>query len=250
MTKRLIGFAFIIFLAASCKKETENFTTESIKDYFPLQVGKYITYDLDSTVFTNFNRTITVRHYQAQYRVDAETTDNLGRAAFTISRYLRTDSTQPWTIDNVFTAISTGKSIEFIEDNLRFIKLMMPIKKGFSWKGNSYLPTFPYPTMYQSSGTSFTEDWNYIYDSIGIPLTINSNTIENTLKVVEIDDSVSDPVLEPDQYADKTYSVEKYGKGIGLIYREMFLWEYQPPYVVISPGYTGFGVKMSMIDHN
>jgi hypothetical protein len=70
------------------------------------------------------------------------------------------------------------------------------------------------------------------------------------LKVVEIDDSVSDPVLEPDQYADKTYSVEKYGKGIGLIYREMFLWEYQPPYVVISPGYTGFGVKMSMIDHN
>ncbi len=57
MTKRLAGFAFIIFLLASCKKENATFTTASVSDYFPLQVGKYITYDLDSTVFTNFNQT-------------------------------------------------------------------------------------------------------------------------------------------------------------------------------------------------
>jgi hypothetical protein len=249
MTKRLISFAFIIFLFASCKKETDIFTTASVNDYFPLQVGKYITYDLDSTVFTNFNETITIRHYQAKYQVEDTTTDNLGRKGFVIYRYLRSDSTQGWSIDNVFTAYNTGKSIEFIEDNLRFIKLMMPIEQDFSWQGNNYLPTYPYP-MYQTTGTSFTEDWNYIYDSIGVPLTINSIPVANTLKVFEAEDTVGDPISQPDGYAYKIYSIEKYGKGIGLIYRENFLWEYQPPYVVVSPGYTGFGVKMSMIDHN
>jgi hypothetical protein len=248
MKKYLPAYGFIILLLISCTKEKANFILESVNDYFPLQVGKYITYDLDSTVVTNFSQELTIKHYQAQYRVDAEITDNLGRAAFRISRCLRTDSTQSWKIDNVFTAVPTGKSIEFIEDNLRFIKLMMPIQEGFSWKGNRYLPTYPYP-MYQSTGTDATEDWDYIYDSIGVPLTINSTTIENTLKVTGIDDSAGDPILHPDEYAYKTYSVEKYGKGIGLIYREFFLWEYQPQYT-ISPGYTGFGVKMSMIDHN
>lgn len=249
MIKYFIGISILALLFVSCKKENDNFTTESLNDYFPLQVGKYITYDLDSTVFTNFNETIIIRHYQAKYQVEAETTDNIGRKGFIIYRYLRSDSTQTWSIDNVFTAYNTGKSIEFIEDNLRFIKLMMPIKKGGYWKGNSYLPTYPYP-MYQSTGSDFTEDWDYIYDSIGVPITINSTTITNTLKVAEVNDTHGDPTLQPNEYAYRTFSVEKYGKGIGLIYREMFLWEYQPPYVVISPGYTGFGVKMSIIDHN
>jgi hypothetical protein len=248
MKKYFPAYGFIILLMISCTKENANFTLQSVNDYFPLEVGKYITYDLDSTVVTHFSQELTIKHYQAQYRVDAKVTDNLGREAFTISRYLRTDSTQPWTIDNVFTAVPTGKSIEFIEDNLRFIKLMMPIEEGFSWKGNSYLATYPYP-MFQSDGDSFTEGWDYAYDSIGVPLTLNSTTIGSTLKVTEVDDTHGDPTLQPNEYAYKIYSVEKYGKGIGLIYRELFLWEYQPQYT-ISPGYTGFGVKMSIIDHN
>ena len=109
MTKRLIGFAFFIFMISSCKKENATFVTASVNDYYSLQVGKYITYDLDSTVFTNFNQTLTVRHYQAQYRVDEKITDNLGRQGYTIYRYLRQDSTQNWTIDNVFTVFPTGK---------------------------------------------------------------------------------------------------------------------------------------------
>ena len=47
----------------------------------------------------------------------------------------------------------------------------------------------------------------------------------------------------------KTYAFEKYAKGVGLIYREFLHWEYQgresPEY-----GYKGYGVKLSIIDHN
>jgi hypothetical protein len=245
MTKRVISFAFIIFLFASCKKETEIFTTASVNDYFPLQVGKYITYDLDSTIFTNFNQTLTVRHYQAQYKVEAQTTDNLGRPGYTIYRYLRADSTQNWAIDNVFTVFPTGKSIEYIQDNLRFIKLMEPITEGFSWKGNSYLAFDPYRS-YVFANPAFMEDWNYTYENVDSPLTINSKDFQNTITVFEVSDSTGDPKVSGTQYAEKTYSIEKYAKDIGLIYKDFIHWEYQGT----DNTYKGFGEKLSIIDYN
>ncbi|HJY23832.1 MAG TPA: hypothetical protein VJ279_13150, partial [Hanamia sp.] len=65
MAKYFVGSLFLFLMLASCKKETETFQTASVSDYFPMQVGKYITYDLDSTLFTAFGQTKTVVHYQA-----------------------------------------------------------------------------------------------------------------------------------------------------------------------------------------
>ena len=245
MTKRLVGFAFIIFLLASCKKEIATLTTAQVNDYFPLQVGKYITYNLDSTVFTKFNQTLTVRHYQAQYKVEDTTTDNLGRQGYTIYRYLRADSSQNWTIDNVFTAIPTERSVEYIEDNLRFVKLGAPIDEGFSWKGNSYLAFDPYRS-YVFADPAFMEDWNYTYQDVNKPLAVNSQTFDSTITVFEAADSVGDPQVPGTEYAEKTYSIEKYAKGVGLIYKDFIHWEYQ----ATDNTYKGFGEKLSIIDYN
>ncbi len=245
MTKRLAGFAFIIFLLASCKKENATFTTASVNEYFPLQVGKYITYDLDSTIFTKFNQQLTVRHYQAQYKVEDTTTDNLGRVGYTIYRYLRADSTQSWAIDNVFTAFPTGNSIEYLQDNLRFIKLMAPIDEGFSWKGNSYLAFDPYRS-YVFADPAFMEDWNYTYENVNTPLTIGSNNFNSTITVFEVSDSTGDPKVPGTEYAEKTYSIEQYAKNVGLIYKDFIHWEYQ----ATDNTYKGFGEKLSIIDYN
>lgn len=246
MRKYFIGsFAIILMLLASCKKEDANFTSASINDYFPLQVGKYITYNLDSTVFINFGQNQIVNHYQAKDEVDAQITDNLGRPAFRIIRYLRTDSTQPWAPNNVFMAVSTRNSLEYVENNLRFLKLMLPIKEGFTWKGNSYIDTYS-----TDLDVTYLDDWDYVYDSVGVPLTINSLNIDSTITVDERDEFLGqDPSIAGTQYAEKTYSIEKYGKGIGLIYRDFLHWEFQGSQS-LSPGYTGYGVTMSIIDHN
>src|SRR5262245_10817578 len=86
-----------LFSFISCKKETEEFKTDAIVDYMPLTVGKYITYRLDSTVYTNFGRNEEIHRYQVKHVVDAQVTDNLGRPSFRIFRYLRDSlGTQPW----------------------------------------------------------------------------------------------------------------------------------------------------------
>ena len=248
MAKYFVGSLFLFLMLASCKKETETFETASVSDYFPLQVGKYITYDLDSTLFTAFGQTQIVVHYEAQDRVDAQITDNLGRPSYRIIRYMRKNETQPWVANNTFLVTLTENSIEYNENNLRFIKLRLPIRQDFSWKGNSYLPTDPYPS-YDFANPEFMDDWEYTYDSIGAPLAINAIAVDSSLKVTQIDTRENDPLLTPGGFASRTYSVEKYGKGIGLMYKEFLYWEYQPPESA-SPGYSGFGIKLSITGHN
>jgi hypothetical protein len=245
MAKYFLGSFMIILFFSACNKE-EVFKTPTITDYFPLQVGKYITYNLDSSLFTNFGQTLTVNHYQAQDRVDAQITDNLGRASYRIIRYIRQNDSQPWVANNTFMVTPTNNSIEYDENNLRFIKLILPVRQDYSWKGNKYINTTSL-----DPDLRYMDDWDYIYDSINIPLKINSLNIDSTIKVFERDEFLGeDPTNQSTQYAERTYSVEKYGKGIGLIYREFLHWEYQGPQPGIPGYYVGYGIKLSVVDHN
>ncbi len=245
MTKYFLGLLLISLSFVSCKKDTEVFITQTISDYYPLQVGKYITYDLDSTVFIHFGQEDTVIHYQAQDRVDAQITDNIGRPAYRIIHYIRADSTQEWVPNNTFEAIPTENSLEYVENNLRYIKLQLPIKQDFSWKGNAYIDTYS-----ANSDVVYLDNWDYTYDSIGVPLTINSLTFDSTLKVAERDEFLGqDPSIPGTEYGERNYSTEKYAKGIGLIYREFLHWEYQGPQSLF-PGYSGYGIKLSITGHN
>ena len=131
MIKYTTGLFSLMLFFISCKKEVISYSSESIHDYFPLQVGKYITYELDSTLFINFGQEDTLVSYQARDVVYDTTTDNLGRQAFVIVRYLRQDSSQQWAPNNTFLAVPTSNSVEYVENNLRFLKLEMPIKKEF-----------------------------------------------------------------------------------------------------------------------
>jgi hypothetical protein len=246
MTKYFIGLFFISLFFISCKKEKDSFTSESVNDYFPLQVGKYITYNLDSTLFINFGQKDTVVSYQVQDRVDAQITDNLGRAAYRIYRFIRKDASQDWVQNNTFLAVPTFNSLEYVENNLRFLKIEIPVKQDFSWKGNSYIDTYSI-----NSDLKYLDDWDYIYDSVDAPLTINSLTIDSTVKVSERDEFLGDDPSNPATvFAEKTYSIEKYGKGVGLIYREFLHWEYQGGETGVPGYFVGYGIKLSIIDHN
>jgi hypothetical protein len=68
--------------------------------------------------------------------------------------------------------------------------------------------------------------------------------------VVQAADSSNVPIEFPDGLAYKNYWVEQYAKNIGLIYKEVSMWEYQPPNSG-NPGFiSGFGIKLTIIDHN
>ncbi len=226
--------ASVIFFSA-CKKSTEEFSTGALSDYYPLKVGKYITYSLDSIVYyTNFGTSAVTKSYQVKHLVDAQITDNLGRPAYRIVRFIRSYSTGPWVADNVFMTVPTENSIEFIENNLRFLKLKSPIKQDYSWSGNSYINTSS-----QIPFLKFYEGWDYTYDSLNIPAKVGPITIDSTIKVSHIDELTA---------IDRTFSEEKYAKGIGLVYRNFLYWNKGNANGSYSD--ASYGVIMKMIDHN
>jgi hypothetical protein len=243
--------AFSLF---SCKKETVVYQTDSINDYLPLAVNKYITYRVDSTVYTNFGTVTEVHKYQMKFVVDAQVTDNLGRPSFRIFRYIRDSAgTQPWTpVYNSSTLMITPLSnqIELIEDNLRIIKLHLPMTIGFSWKGNAYLPLDPYGAQYSFSNDDEMQSWDFYYDKFENTVSYLGNNYSNVYTVEEDDETYNVPITNPNFYAYKNRSVEKYSKNIGLVYRELEMWEYQPNTGFGPPYRTGFAIKMWMIDHN
>ena len=234
------------FLMSACKKETEDFATDAISDYAPLEVGKTITYQLDSLIFQNFGVTQAIVSYQVKHEVSEMVSDNLDRPAYRITRFIRKTAQQAWVPDNSFTAINTGNSLEFIENNMRFLKLRLPVKNEYTWKGNSYIDTYSF-----NSTVKYLDDWDYRYDSVHAPLVIGSLNIDSTLKVDQRDEIIGNP-SDPNSYSEVNFGSEHYAKGIGLVYRRFLHLEYQPP----TPGTGGsysdgsYGITLTMIDHN
>jgi hypothetical protein len=249
----LLSVVFTSLFISSCSRKVEDFETEQLSDYTNLVVGKYITYRLDSLVYTNFGRAEEIHSYQVKHVIDAQITDALGRASFRVYRYIRDSAgTQSWQPNGTYLITLLNDQLEVIEDNLRFIKLHLPMKEGFSWKGNKYFPDNTYD--YFSPLNSYDADiqqWDYYYDRFESLVSHRNQTYSDVWTIEEFDEVINIPVTDPTLYGSRIRAVEKYSKNIGLVYREYELWEYQPNTTGTGGPYrTGFGITMWMIDHN
>jgi hypothetical protein len=229
---------------SSCNKDAEVLELPAVQDYAPQLVGKYITYNLDSTVYINFGTKDTVIKYQVKHQVDGTLTDNLGRPAYRITRYIRKTAANPWVPDNTFMAVPIEFGLEFIENNMRYLKLKGPVREAFTWKGNTYIDTYSL-----NSNVKYLDDWDYTYENVNTSQTVGTFQLDSTLDVNQRDEIIGNPA-DANSYSEINFGAEKYAKGIGLVYRNFLHVEYQPP----TPGRggyrIGYGVKMTMIDHN
>ncbi|MDP4264047.1 MAG: hypothetical protein Q8941_16085 [Bacteroidota bacterium] len=239
------------FTLTSCTKK-EDFVSEPLSDYIPLQTGKYITYRLDSLVFTNFGRNIETHRYQVKYVVDAPITDNEGRPAYRVYTYMSDSTgTDSWTPAGTCIITPLSNSIEVTENNFRVVALHLPVRDGFTWKGNIYLPTDPYETLNPTNSyDNGMNDWEFHYDGVMQPVTIQGYTYDSVTTVEQSDDAFNAPVTDVSIYGSKSRSVAMYSKDIGLVYRKYELWEYEPNTSGPSGYYSGFGITLWMVDHN
>ena len=242
-------FILIVLIAGilgfqACKKSTENLNPPNINDYYPMKVGKYIVYQLDSFNYIRFGTKDTITRYQLKYEVDAQITDNLGRPAYRIIRYIRKTAANPWGPDNTFAVVPYDNAIEFIENNLRFIKLKSVMQNGNTWKGNSFIDTYSLNSNYK-----YLDSWDYSYDSLNLPSKIGTLTVDSCVKVLQRDEVIGNPT-DPNSYSEKNFAWEKYARGIGMVYKYLFHNEYQPPTPGRNGYYQGYGITLTMIDHN
>lgn len=237
----------------ACKKaDPDPAPLSSEEEYFPLQKGKYVTYDVDSTIWDDAKCVIVTRHYQFQWLVADTFTDREGRLSYRIDTRIRKRPDEDWKTHHVYYATNTGTTLEMVYSGLRFIKLQFPVKAGETWKGNAYINT-------ADSTLSYFKDWNYTYEAVGDEFNTGKVIFKNTVTVRQRDEKINDPETIPNQDARRTYSVEKYASGVGMVYREYFHWKYDHTIVQNNdpnfiengrPCVRGEGVVMRAVDHN
>jgi hypothetical protein len=240
----LANWAVAAVLLVSCSKKTEELSLGNLADYNLQQPGKYVIYKLDSLLYINFGQKDTVVSYQVKDSVVAQITDNLGRTAFRIFRYIRKTAADAWQPNNTFMTVPTDNGMEWVENNLRFIKLKQPLRDAFSWKGNSFIDTYSLGSEFK-----YLDDWDYTYEKMDETFSLGSLSVNNTVTVNQRDEVIGN-INDPNSFSEKNVGLEVYAKGIGLVYRNFLHREYQPP-TPGRPGYKlGYGVTMTMLSHN
>lgn len=246
----ILAFPLTVLLHG-CDK-TDNYPSDPLNDYVSITPGKFIRYKMDSLRFTAFGQGEITVSYEAKDVVDTKLED-MGPNSWRIVRYYRpwgSTNENDWTVQLAYSVNVTREEVRVLEDNLNYIRLKLPIREGFSWYGNSMLPLNPFAGRYQFSNDGNIRDWEYMYENVNQPVTIENIDYSNTVTVLHIADSQNAPVTEPDVIGYRNYSTETYAKGIGLISKETVMWEYQPKNGDLDPFKTGFGIKLSILDHN
>ena len=247
--KKVLSTVFVIMLLFAlygCKKESETLQTALLTDYFPLEVGKTFLYRLDSTVPASFGSALVVTSYQAKDTIESTFTDNQGRLSYRIFRFIRdTLGLQPWNSAATFVATPTNEWIEYVDNNLRFVRLHAPVTEGYTWLAHSFIDTKSLNTT-----VGYLDEWEYEYRNVGAGYTVFNTTYDSTVTVYQQDETTPEGAFDPANYYQLNKAFEVYAKGVGLIYKEFFHWTWQttPPPAKYEDG--SYGVKLTLISHN
>lgn len=237
----VLAIAISSFIS-SCRKQTVDNSIVETKTYFPLELGKYVDYSVDSTIWNSFDCSVTHSHWLLRYTIADTFSDDSMRRSYRVEiRQRRADSSSWHTQGNILVT-PTETSIEYTQSNLKFIKLTFPVIDGLYWNGNSYIVT-------NDQDYSYFSNWVYSYANVGQPYNTSLENFDNTVTVNQANESLN-TADGPGSYSYKTYAKEVYAKNVGMVYRELTHWVQQPDSSGINSCQNGYSVIMRAMDHN
>ena len=172
-------------------------------DYYPTNIGKFVVYDVDSIVYNDLSLDTITYKYRIKERLVENFTDNEGRQAIRLERYIKMYNPNkpydsiPYTIKEAWMINADDKKVQVVESNLRYTKMIFPVAQTATWDGNA---------------NNNLGQMMYTYSVIDKTETINGVSLSNVLTVKQRDDRTLISVQ---------YYSEKYAKGVGLVYREI-----------------------------
>ncbi len=213
---------FMISLFTSCGKNETETLPKLGKEYYPLQIGKAATYDVDSIIYDPIsNGVVKIDTFKWQVRELLVDTfrDKSNVLNYTIERSIRAKGVQNWKIESVLTAALTDNHALRTENNILYIKFPTTFGVKTNWDGNIYVDPSVKMIIAGETLEFFAKKWVYQVESYGKSEKIGDKTYEDVLTIIAQSDA---KIL-----TDKRYTLEKYAKGFGLVYREQKILDTQ-----------------------
>lgn len=221
-------------------------------NYIPLTEGSWYEYRLDSTIFNDFDNSVTEKHWDLRIEIGETINEGEGDELVKINRFLRPANTsQHFTFDKVWFAKIVNNRLVTFEDNLHFIKLVFPVIEGKTWFGNQFIA--PQGNDNPNTSTQFYSNWEYSYESVGQPETVQNTNYSDVVHVNQANE-VGGPGAIQHFVADEWYAY-----NIGLIKKRMEIVvencganncsEKQLPVLERSQLRKGFILNMELTDY-
>lgn len=231
----------------SCRKSSNGPIDRSSTTYFPLAIGKFVTYQVDTTYYIATECKKSVKSYQIRYSVTDTTLDTTlkghYRPSYIIDVSIRNaDGTGAWKAQRPMVVTPSDTNIVVNQDGLVFIKLVLPVYSGSTWKGNALVNT-------NDSNNMFFNGWNYTYTNVDATYNDNLANFNHTVTVIQNDLTTPNtgPSADSIAYKFRSYSKEIYARNIGLVYKEYTYYKLNQQ---VAPCIGGYTVIMRAIDHN
>lgn len=255
MIVRCWCWMLVLCTVVACSSELEDSIDQAIYgyDYFPLELGRYRVYEVDSLQYdlgaSNLPVVDSSRFYIREEMVEVFT-NQLGETIYRIERYRANTLGDPWQIVDVTTESRSVNQAYHGENNLRFINLVFPVETGLEWDGTAFIPE-DLIIYVRGEAIEMFKSWSYKILSSGETETIGGFTYEEVATVQQADN---------DNAIEFRFGVEKYAKGIGLVYKERQIYDSYCKYIgqtepCIGKAWheiagRGFLTRETLIDHN
>lgn len=228
--KQLLIIFSLLGVLFSCKKENPSKIDIQGKRYYPLEIGHWIEFEVDSITLNDFYSPPKIDTSSSFMKLEVADSfrDNTGQLAFKMTFSWRSSDTMPWKVNNVFTVTDEGNSLHAVEQNLRLIKLVFPISQSAYWFGDSFF----HPTQ----ENDFMGADTFRYDQMHVPMQINGLSFDSVVSVV----SSNENLIEKNDY------IERYVAGIGLVYSKKLHLEKQN---ISGDWENGFDIEYRVIDY-
>jgi hypothetical protein len=209
----------LMFLAVSCGDSVIEEPDESLYGYgyFPVEVGYTWEYQVDSVLIFQGGDNNIISSSFIQEKVSELISENNDERKFKLERSHRNGGNEAWVLQDVWQVSIDNDKATKTEENLKFIKLVFPAVKGEKWDGNAFFDSDKEISV-GANNMSVFQDWNYKIEEAGVSRTINDVIYSSALNVSHIDQ---------ESLISKRFSEEFYADGIGLVERNMEIFDTQ-----------------------
>lgn len=222
----ILIFTAVALLFFSCKKKADPSSEELGYSYFPINEGDYSIYSVVDTSFNGVGIFDTSTYLIKEEIVEPITVNDEVR--YQVYVYYKKNG-EAWKTypDSVWTEFNTNGKIIRIQNNIRFVVLVFPLKINTAWDGNISDPTNDPQNYYEMKEVRRP----YSYDAFYYPKTVS---------VVQFDNNSA---------LDDNYSVEVYADEKGLVYKEVKIYKYDQKNLLAKNIELGRHYIQKLIEH-
>ncbi|MEZ5043512.1 MAG: hypothetical protein R2828_26685 [Saprospiraceae bacterium] len=214
----LLSLSFLLHLSCN-KREIETPNTDFGYDYYPLNVGQFWEYTVDSIIYRpaiGGIRKDTFHSFLREIVVDTFR-DNTQLLNFRVEQFTRRSADLPWQIRNVFTMARDEINAFRVEDNLRFVKMVFPVKVDKHWSGTNYFDEL----------TEVVVGGNKLEMFKGWESTIMSDSETVQTGGLGFDAVLKIQIADFNSFIESREGVEYYAKNVGLVSRSIAIFDTQ-----------------------